>query len=210
MIGLMIVDDDPVVVDLISAIFDDEDDISVVATSTSGTAAFLEMSKCAVDVILADVRMPGMSGAVFTKEVCRRAPHIPVVGISAYDEDSSLVGMLRAGASGFVLKSSPRSTMTMAIRHACDGKTVISSDVAGRLVRHLRPTVNARVPVTSREREVLDLLGEGMSNAEIAEELNVSLSTVKKHITNLMAAYGVTSRLKLIVRVLKDIDAEHQ
>lgn len=203
-ISILIVDDDPVVRHMLPAYFHGEG-FHVAGVAASATEALEELKRTGIDVVLADVRMPEVGGIDFVRHMRDIAPHVPVVGITSFDEDECGVEMLRAGARGMVLKSASKSTIQKAVTDAARGRTFVDSDVAGRLGRYLTPVrLEADRPeLTAREQEVLELLLEGMSNGEISAALGVTVPTVKKHVTALFGKFGVETRLKLVIAALR-------
>ena len=201
MVKVMVVDDDPLVLKAIRNYLAQSAEISLVAECSGGVEALAQLASCSADVLLTDVRMPGMDGLELLQWVRSQYPHIGVVVLTSFDDDEALLGALSQHANGFLLKDSAPGEVTRAVLAAAKGGTTISPGPASRLVQnHLRPIRSfADVPVTDSERAVLELLCEGYSNKEIAEELVLEESTVKTHISHLMKKYGVTSRLKLVV-----------
>lgn len=203
-LAVMIVDDDSVVRDMLPSYFD-SDEFTVVSVLESAYLVPEVLSHTAVDIVLTDIRLPGLDGIDLVRLMKKKASHIPVVGITSFDEDEYVVEMLRAGASGIILKSASRETIFTALREAAAGRVYVSPELAGRLGKYLTPFGKQRVEhcLSRREHEVLDLLLEGMTNIDIARELNVSVATVKKHLATLMQKYQVSSRLKLVLAALR-------
>lgn len=204
MARLVLVDDDPVVRQLLPNYFD-TDDFEVVAVFEGAHELLGQLAEIAADVVITDVRMPGVSGTDLVRRLRDRAGHIPVVGVTSFDMGEYVVEMLRAGAKGMVLKSAPRDEILRAVREALAGRTFISPVLARNLGDYLSPVAPSEGPdLSDREREVLDLLVDGFSNNEIANRLRISVPAVKKHLTALFAKYGVNSRLRLAVAVLRE------
>lgn len=203
-LSLLIIDDDEVVRQMLPAYFD-EPGFRIAAVVSSGIEAMEVLRTTGVDVILTDIRMPDMTGIELTRELRKTASHIPVVGITSFDKDEYVVEMLRAGAAGIILKSARRDDLVRAVRLAAEGKTYVAPEIAGRLHPYLTPAApEPRAPaLTRRERQVLDLLLQGMSNQEIAGALTVSVAAVKKHVGALFLKFEVDSRLKLAIAALR-------
>lgn len=200
---ILIVDDDPVVLEMLPTYFDVAD-LEVAAVTATAREVGEIVEKQAVDLVLTDVRMPGFDGIALTTMLRARLPHLPVVGITSYDTDEYVVEMLRAGASGMVLKSAPRQEILYAVREALAGRTYVSTVLAGRLSPYLAPASPSQGPeLSDREDEVLTLLLDGLPNADIATRLDISVASVKKHLSSLFTKYGVDSRLKLAVEALR-------
>ena len=161
-------------------------------------------------LVLADVRMPGTDGLELLDRLRRDQPGTAVVMLTSFDDDSAMRTALDKRAHGFLLKDSAPQDVVGAVLAAAAGGTTISPSVTSRLVsRHLRPVrTSIRPDLTAAEQTVLTLLCEGLSNAEIAERLVVAESTVKTHVSSLMHKYGVASRLKLVVAVHRERDAQ--
>lgn len=200
---ILIVDDDPVVREMLPTYFD-VDEFHVAAVAATATEAIDRIADTTIDLILTDVRMPDINGIRLTRLVRDRASHIPVVGITSFDSDEYVVEMLRAGASGMVLKSAPRQEIIYAVHEALAGRTHVSTTLAAKLSPYLEPVATQPRPDLSvREKEVLSLLLDGLSNADISSQLNMSVPSVKKHLSALFAKFGVDSRLKLAVEALR-------
>ncbi|HKM25073.1 MAG TPA: response regulator transcription factor [Corynebacterium sp.] len=202
--ALLIVDDDEVVRQMLPSYFVGSP-FSVVGTASSGSETLSMLGLLGVDVILTDMRMPGMDGVDLIREIRCRAPHIPVVGITSFDEDQYVIEFLRAGASGIILKSAAPGVVVDAVTMASEGKTYIDPALAGRLQHFLRPVTRTSTgpTLTTREQEVLDLLLQGKSNRDIAKDLSVTVAAVKKHVGALFDKFSVDSRLKLVIVALQ-------
>lgn len=202
--GLLIVDDDEVVRQMLPTYFAGEQ-FRVVGVVASAHEALAALTSQGVDIVLTDMRMPGMDGIELVREIRRRTQHIPIVGITSFEEDEYVIELLRAGAAGIVLKSAPRDVIVRALETALEGKTYVDPDMAGRLQHYLKPveTGGSGPALTTREREVLDLLLQGMPNSGIADELSVTVAAVKKHVGALFNKYDVDSRLKLVIAALR-------
>lgn len=208
-VRVALVDDDPFVLTALRSYLASSERIEVLSTFTSATDALAFLRQVPVNVLLTDVRMPGMDGLELLARVRRDHPGTAVVVLTSFDDDAALLTSLSASAHGFLLKDSAPEEIVRAVLAAAEGGTTISPSAASRLVaKHLRPTqAGERTDLTQAEREVLALLCEGYSNAEIAERLVVAESTVKTHVSHLMRKYGVASRLKLVVAVHREREA---
>ena len=158
-----------------------------------------------VDVVLTDVRMPGMDGLELLSRIKQESPGTAVVVLTGFDDDTAMLTALTQHAHGFLYKTAEPDDVLRAIIAAHHGGTTISPDAASKLVTdHLRPAPRGRMPgITHAEQNVLDLLCEGMSNSEIAKELVIVESTVKRHVSNLMRKYDVDSRLRLVIEATR-------
>lgn len=206
-VRVAVVDDDPFVLTALRAYLASSERIEVSSTFSRADDALAFLRKVPVDVLLTDVRMPGMDGLELLTRVRAEHPGTAVVLLTSFDDDAAMLQALAQQASGFLLKDAAPEEVVRAVLAASDGGTTISPAAATRLVsQHLRPAPpasgGAAAPqVTGAEQAVLSLLCEGYSNAEIAEQLVVSEATVKTHVSHLMRKYAVTSRLKLVVAV---------
>jgi DNA-binding NarL/FixJ family response regulator len=158
------------------------------------------------DVVLMDVRMPGVDGITATRELRRRPDAPPVLALTTFDDDEVLAGMLRAGAAGFVLKGVPAEDLQRAVRTVAEGGAWLDPAVTGRVLAAYRSAAPAAgrddaalAGLTARERDVLVLIGRGRTNAEIARELFVGEGTVKTHVNHLFAKLGLRDRAAAVV-----------
>lgn len=202
-VRVAIVDDDPFVVQALRSYLSSSPRIEVLSTFTSARDLLSFLKRIPVDVLVSDVRMPGMDGLELLARVQEQHPRTAVVMLTSFDDDSAMLTALSQQANGFLLKDSSPEDVIRAVIAAHSGGTTISPTTTSRLVsQHLRPRrVGGHPDLTEAEQAVLDLLCEGYSNAEIAGRLVVAESTVKTHVSNLMKKYGTPSRLKLVVAV---------
>jgi len=202
-VRVAIVDDDPFVVQALRSYLSSSPWIEVLSTFTSARDLLAFLKRIPVDVLVSDVRMPGMDGLELLARVQEQHPRTAVVMLTSFDDDSAMLTALSQQANGFLLKDSSPEDVIRAVIAAHSGGTTISPTTTSRLVsQHLRPRrVGGHPDLTEAEQAVLDLLCEGYSNAEIAGRLVVAESTVKTHVSNLMKKYGTPSRLKLVVAV---------
>ncbi|MEH0146683.1 response regulator transcription factor [Corynebacterium sp. Q4381] len=213
-IRVFLVDDDPLVRDVLTRYLLTAGDIDVVGSASNGAEALDLIDPDQVDLVLSDVYMPKMGGATLLHHLSQR-PNTPAfLAITSLENDKAMLDILAHGGRGYILKSQPPDEIVLSVRQAVTGGTVVSPAAMNNLVRYLAPhDAEASAPIagnersypagiTAAERSVLDLLCEGLSNADIAKRLNYSESTVKKHVSNLLSLYDVTSRLDLVVTVL--------
>jgi DNA-binding NarL/FixJ family response regulator len=208
-IRVLVVDDQELVRSGFCVILDAADGITVVGEAANGEAAVAAAAAHHPDVVLMDIRMPGMDGLEATRLLTRGSPglKIPkVVMLTTFDLDEYVYEALRAGASGFLLKDSPRGDLIAAVRAAAAGDAMLAPSVTRRLIEAFarRPPQTAPAPsrlasLTAREREVLVLLARGGSNTEIAAALFVSEATVKTHVGNLLAKLGLRDRVQAVI-----------
>lgn len=206
MIRVLLVDDDALVREGVRLIIENQADLTVVDEAADGHAALRMVEQHEPDVALVDIRMPGMTGIELTRRLCARSTARPaVVVLTTFDEDEYVFEALASGAIGFLLKSGPAQHLLTAIRMAADGDVLLAPAVTKRLIaRHLderaRQSHGPNVPALStRERDVLRCISQGLSNAEIGRQLYLSESTVKTHVNRLLAKLGVRDRLQAAV-----------
>ena len=188
-----------------------EDDINVVGEASDGTAALAQAKALHPDVILMDVRMPGMNGIEATELIARECPGTRVLILTTFDLDEYAFAGLRAGASGFLLKDTRPTELAEAIRTVASGEAVVSPRITQRMLEMFaaslpsshapaQPSSDPRIDsLTRREKEILVLMSQGMSNAEIAAHLVVSATTVKTHVGNVLAKLDVRDRVQAVV-----------
>jgi DNA-binding NarL/FixJ family response regulator len=208
-IRVLVVDDQELVRSGFCIILDTAEGITVVGEAANGEAALAATDACHPDVVLMDIRMPGMDGLEATRLLTRGSPdrETPkVVMLTTFDLDEYVYEALRAGASGFLLKDSPRADLIAAVRAAAAGNALLAPTVTRRLIEAFarRPPETAPSParlaaLTAREREVLVRLARGGSNHEIAAALFVSEATVKTHVGNLLAKLGLRDRVQAVI-----------
>jgi len=211
-IRVLVVDDEELVRTGLRLILDAEPDIGVVGTASDGRQAVAEVRRLCPDVVLMDIRMPGLDGLEATRRILTE-PDVPpckVVILTTFDVDEHVYEALRAGASGFLLKDVPADQLAHAIRVAAAGKALLAPSVTRRLIAAFaRPAAPAPVPVTGlgdltpREVEVLTLLAEGLSNAEIATRLFVGEATVKTHVARILTKLGVRDRVQAVIAAFR-------
>jgi DNA-binding NarL/FixJ family response regulator len=195
MITLLIVDDHPVVRDGLSGMFARDPAFEVVGEAADGAAAVRLAQSLRPDVILMDLRMPGMDGVAAITELARRGVTARVLVLTTYDTDSYVLPAIEAGATGYLLKDAPRAELLRAVRAAADGQAVLSPAVAARLMHRFRaPAAPDPGRLTPRELEVLELVAAGNTNREAATRLFISAATVKSHLLNIYAKLGVQDR----------------
>ena len=191
-IRIVIVDDHPVVRDGLRGMFASAPEFDVVGDARDGHEALTVIERLDPDVVLMDLRMPGGDGVAAIEELTRRRARCHVLVLTTYDTDRDTLEAIEAGATGYLLKDSPRDDLFAAVRATAAGKSVLSPTVASRVVSRVRkPTTE---PLSSREREVLRLVAAGTPNRDIAESLFVSVATVKSHLAHVYDKLGVNDR----------------
>ncbi len=200
-IRLLIADDHPVVRDGLRGMLAAEPDFEVVGEAASGAEAVRLVERERPDVVLMDLRMPGVDGVAATTEILARFPGIRVLVLTTYDTDADILRAVEAGATGYLLKDTPRERLFPAIRSAARGETVLAPTVATRLVGRMR--LPAGEALTAREVEVLGQVAKGASNADIAASLFISEATVKTHLLHIFAKLGVDDRTAAVMAALE-------
>jgi DNA-binding NarL/FixJ family response regulator len=206
-IRVVVVDDQELVRSGFCVILDAAEGIAVVGEAGNGQAAVAAVAACHPDVVLMDIRMPGMDGLEATRQITQDSSPAPkVVMLTTFDLDDYVYEALRAGASGFLLKDSPRHDLIAAIRAAAAGDALLAPSVTRRLIEafarrppEATPSPSQLASLTARERDVLLLLARGRSNAEIAVALFVSEATVKTHVGNVLAKLGLRDRVQAVI-----------
>ena len=191
-IRLLIADDHPVVRDGLSGMFAPDPDFEVVGEASDGAEAIRLAQALKPDVILMDLRMPGMDGVAAITEIARQAIPVRVLVLTTYDTDSYVLPAIEAGATGYLLKDAPRAELLRAVRAAAEGQGVLSPSVATRLMTRVRTP--APELLSQRELEVLELVAAGTTNRDAAVRLFISEATVKTHLLHIYAKLGVTDR----------------
>jgi DNA-binding NarL/FixJ family response regulator len=201
-IRVLIVDDQPLIRDALRGILSHQDDVEVVAEATDGAAATRLATD--VDVVLMDIRMPGTDGIEATRAIMATPDPPRVLILTTFDLDEYVHACLRAGASGFLLKDSEPSTIVAAIRSAAAGDAVLAPSVTRRLISTYvgTPAPDTALPgaLTQREIDVLRAMAQGLSNVEVARALFLGETTVKTHVTSILAKLGVRDRLQAVIR----------
>jgi DNA-binding NarL/FixJ family response regulator len=191
-IRLLVVDDHPVVRDGVSSLFARNPEFEVLGEAADGAQAVRLAQELRPDVILMDLRMPGMDGVAAITELARRGVAARVLVLTTYDTDSHVLPAIEAGATGYMLKDAPRAELLRAVRAAAHGEAVLSPAVAARLMSRIRSP--GASPLSQRELEVLELVASGTTNREAAARLFITEATVKTHLLNIYAKLGVSDR----------------
>jgi DNA-binding NarL/FixJ family response regulator len=200
-IGLLIVDDHPVVRDGLRGMFAGDDRFRVLGEAGDGREALAVAGAADPDVVLMDLRMPGMDGVSAIKALREQGCRARVLVLTTYDTDADVLPAIKAGATGYLLKDASREELFRAVQAAHRGESVLSPAVAGRLMGSLRSP--AKEPLSQRELEVLTLIARGNSNKEAASRLFISEATVKTHLLHTYAKLGVDDRTAAVVATLE-------
>ncbi|ADD43333.1 response regulator [Stackebrandtia nassauensis] len=208
MIRVLLVDDQRLIRAGLRMLCEPAADIEVVGEADGGQAAVRLAGELCPDLVLMDLRMPGMDGITATQRILAERPSTRVVALTTFDDDDHLYPALAAGACGFLVKDTSPNELLEAIRKAADGDTPFSAGVVKRIVdsavRARASVPTATLPkLTTREREVLALVGAGYANVDIAERLHLGVTTVKTHIASLMTKTGCSNRVRLAVLAVR-------
>jgi DNA-binding NarL/FixJ family response regulator len=204
MIKVLLADDQAMIRSGLRMILESEPDLLVIGEAENGDEAIRLSKRDQPDVVLMDVRMPGVDGLEATRQIHQTLPEVKVIVLTTFDLDEYIYAALRGGASGFLLKDADSETLIRAIRIVAAGDALIAPSVTKRLIdefasRPTQPQVEGLDDLTEREIEVLAQMARGLSNAEIAEELFVSEATVKSHVSHLLTKLQLRDRVQAVV-----------
>ncbi|MDG9709245.1 response regulator transcription factor [Streptomyces sp. DH10] len=206
-VRVVLADDQPLVRSGLRVLMADYPDLEVVGEAATGAEAVQLVRDASPDIVVMDIRMPGMDGIEATRLITAGPAATRVLVLTTFDEDDYVYGALRAGASGFVVKDMALDDILAAVRVVAAGDALIAPSVTRRLIADFirRPAaVSERSPrsvegITEREREVLTLVGRGRSNTEIAEDLFITIATAKSHVSRLLTKLGARDRVQLVI-----------
>jgi DNA-binding NarL/FixJ family response regulator len=192
-IRIVIADDHSVVRQGLRMFLSLDPELEIVGEATNGVEAVDRVRKLKPDVVLMDIIMPQMDGIAATEIIRRESPEVEVVALTSVLEDAAVVGAIKAGAIGYLLKDTQADELCKAIKAAAAGQVQLSPQAAARLMHEVRTPENPQA-LTERETDVLSLLANGKANKEIALQLHISETTVKTHVSNILTKLGVPSR----------------
>jgi DNA-binding NarL/FixJ family response regulator len=207
-IRVLICDDQDLVCDGLKAILGTAPDLEVVGAAKDGAEALELIPASRPDLVLMDLKMPGMNGVHATRRIRQEFPQIQVLVLTTFDADEWVFDAVRAGARGYLLKDTPRERLLAAIREAAAGETPVDPGVAGKLFAHVVqqssvPDASIAALLSEREREVLGLLGKGLSNAEIAARIYLSEGTVRNYVSSIFEKLGVSDRTQAAILAIR-------
>ncbi len=204
-VRVLIADDHTLFRDGLRALLASIPDIEVVGEAASGQEALRLAVEFQPDVILMDIQMPGLNGIEATRQILRISPHVGIIVLTMFRDDDSVFAVMRAGARGYVLKGADQAVLLRAVRAVANGESLFSPEIAARLIQffaNLKPAASLELfpELTGREREILALIAQGATNAEIAEKLVISMKTVRNHVSNIFSKLQVADRAQAAIR----------
>ena len=208
MIDILICDDQDLVCEGLCAILEASPDLRVTGVAHDGAEAVELVSKSPPDIVLMDLKMPIMNGLQATQAIRQNHPQVKVLVLTTYDADEWVFDAIRSGASGYLLKNTPREALVKAIKDTVEGKTHVDPAVAGKIFSRLAlntpaPESSISKDLTERDLDVLRLVARGLSNAEIAQRLFLTEGTVRNYVSQVLAKLGVTDRTQAAVIALR-------
>ncbi|MCB9076930.1 MAG: response regulator transcription factor [Anaerolineaceae bacterium] len=201
---VVICDDQAIIRDGLEMLLKLEKDIEVLGQAQDGSEAVEMVQKTQPDLVLMDLKMPGLNGIEATRQIRAHYPHTKVLVLTTYDDDEWVFDAIRAGASGYLLKDTPREEVIKAVRGTVTGKTFLDPAVAGKVLTqvagsHAHASTLLTDKLTEREADVLRLVARGFTNADIAERLHLSEGTVRNHVSAIFAKLEVSDRTQAAV-----------
>lgn len=207
MIKAVIADDHQMFIDGIRSILENVSDITIEAEAKDGLDLIKAVEKFTPDIVLTDIRMPGMDGIAAAKYLTPHFPNIPILALSMFDEEEEVIEMLKAGASGYIIKKAGKEELVTAIKKLVNRGSYYSSAISGNVNKWLNnPDYNENSsPLTKREREILKLIGNGKTSKQIAKKLKISKYTVDTHRKNIHKKLDIKSNTGLVKYVMDNL-----
>jgi two-component system, NarL family, response regulator LiaR len=202
-IKVMIVDDHPLVRHGIKTVFEAYDDILLVAEAENGREAIKMCEKYMPDVVLMDIIMPVLDGVEATEQIIKNWPDVKIITLTSFNDEDLIRKSLKAGAVSYILKNISGAKLIKTIKDVYKGKLALSSQATKILLSELREPLDETIKLTEREKEILALIVEGLSNKQIAERLFLSNSTIQFHVSNILSKLGVSKRTEAAYLALK-------
>jgi DNA-binding NarL/FixJ family response regulator len=208
MYRVLICDDQEIVCEGLEKILSSDPDIEVVGLAYDGAQAVEKLEENHPDLILMDLKMPIMNGIQATRIIKKRFPKIHVLVLTTYDDDEWVFDAIRSGANGYLLKDTPRSGLIEAVKGTLEGKSFVDPNVTGKLLQNIAHSIptKEKTPVnmfSEREKEILSLLAQGLSNADIAHQLFLSEGTIRNYTSTIFAKLGVSDRTQAAVAAIR-------
>lgn len=209
MISVIVCDDQEIVREGLKTILDADGEVGVIATAEDGEDLFRKIDSAGIpDLVLMDLKMPVMNGIKATRQLKSRYPDTKILVLTTYDDDQWVMDAIRAGASGYLLKDTPRIDLIDAVKGTLQGQTYVDPSVAGKVLAMAagtlpRPLESTAPEIRPREKQILVLIARGFSNADIAEELYLSEGTVRNYASALFSRMGVADRTQAAIAALR-------
>ncbi len=208
MIKILICDDQDLVCEGLKGILSTDPEMKIIGVANDGAEALELIPACPPDLVLMDLKMPIMNGVQATRQIRQSYPQVQILVLTTYDADEWVFDAIRAGARGYLLKDTPRDRLIASIKEAAAGKTPVDPSVAGKLFAHVTqqtaiPDTTITAQLSEREKEVLGLLGKGLSNAEIAARIYLSEGTVRNYVSSIFEKLGVEDRTQAAVLAIR-------
>ncbi|MFJ3387840.1 response regulator [Lysinibacillus sp. NPDC086135] len=207
---ILLVEDQTIVRNGLKMMIEQDETLQITAEASNGRDALVLLEKVYVDLVLMDIRMPEMSGIEATKHIRSHFPHVKILILTTFDDEEYAFQTLKDGASGFLVKSSEPAKLIASIHSVLDGGMVIQEDVAAKLMPKLLQQTTAKVStpqlstLTERELTIIQLIGEGKTNKEIADSLFLSVGTVKNHLTHILQKLTLRDRTQLAIYAVRN------
>jgi DNA-binding NarL/FixJ family response regulator len=208
MIRILLADDQDLFRQGLAALLDLEEDLTIVAQAGNGQEAIEQASATQPDVILMDMRMPVCDGVTATQAIRQRFPWIRILVLTTFDEDDYIWQSLQAGAAGYLLKSTPSAQLATAIRTLHQGHSQLGPTIASKVFAQMHQppaTTDSSYHFSERESEIIALLGQGLNNREIAQQLHLTEGTVKNHISRILSEMGMRDRTQVALWAQKNL-----
>ncbi|KAA3649770.1 MAG: DNA-binding response regulator [Proteobacteria bacterium] len=209
MIKVLLVDDQNLVRQGVQALLELADDIEVIGEAKTGQEAVKLIPELSPDVVLLDMRMPGMSGLDVLHELSKSNQLPPTIILTTFDDEELILAGVKAGAKGYLLKDVPLEELVDGIKQVAAGKTIVRPQITEKFMQHVEGLKNEFMslerpdPLTNRETEILRLMAGGYSNKEIANSIFVAEGTVKNHVSNILSKLGVRDRTRAVLKALE-------
>jgi two-component system, NarL family, response regulator LiaR len=202
-IKVLLVDDHTVVRSGLSAVLSISDDLELVGEASDGAEAVKAVERLQPDVVLMDLLMPNMDGVEATRIIKERWPKVQVIALTSFKEKEYVEGALKAGATGYLLKNVTADELVNSVRRSVQGQPTLSPEAAQVLIHNVNEPQKPGFTLTDREREILKLMIEGLSNNQIAARLVLSQSTAKFHVSNILSKLGAATRTEAVALAMK-------
>jgi DNA-binding NarL/FixJ family response regulator len=208
MIQVLVCDDQAVVTDGLELILNADPEIQVVGTAHDGAECLSAIPQVKPDLVLMDLKMPGMNGIQATREITQKYPNVKVLVLTTFGDDEWVFDAIRSGAAGYLLKGTPRQELVKAVKGTVSGQTHVDPAVAGKLLSHIAQNpacqeTGVADELSERELEILQLLAHGLTNAEIADRLYLTRGTVRNYVSAILAKLGVEDRTQAALIAVK-------